>query len=53
MLFAHAHVLRILAACALGLDPSAGKVLALEAGSISVLGHEHDYRAIRRWNRVP
>jgi probable phosphoglycerate mutase len=53
VLFAHAHVLRVLAACALDLDPSAGRVLALDAGSISVIGHEHDYRAIRRWNWTP
>jgi probable phosphoglycerate mutase len=53
VLFAHAHVLRIVTACAVGLEPHAGKVLALGAGSISVLGHEHDYRVIRRWNRVP
>lgn len=53
VLFAHAHVLRILAACALGLRPVAGKVLSLDAASISVLGHEHDYRVIRRWNECP
>jgi broad specificity phosphatase PhoE len=53
VLFAHAHILRILAACALGLEPVAGKVLGLDAGSISVLGHEHDYRVIRRWNQTP
>lgn len=53
VLFAHAHILRVLTACALGLDPTVGKVLALDAGSISVIGHEHDYRAIRAWNRLP
>ena len=53
VLFAHAHVLRILTACALGLAPTAGKVLGLDAGSISVLAHEHDYRVIRRWNWRP
>jgi probable phosphoglycerate mutase len=53
VLFAHAHVLRIVTACAVGLEPHAGQVLALGAGSISVLGHEHDYRVIRRWNRTP
>jgi probable phosphoglycerate mutase len=52
VLFAHAHVLRILTACALGLDPATGRVLSLDAASISVLGHEHDYRAIRSWNRT-
>lgn len=52
LLFAHAHILRILTACALGLDPAAGRVVALDPASISVIGHEHDYRVIRRWNRV-
>ena len=53
VLFAHAHVLRILAACAVGLPAAAGRSLALDAGSISVLGFEHDYRVIRRWNQRP
>lgn len=53
VLFAHAHVLRILAACALGLDPAAGQAFGLDAASISVLGHEHDYRVVRRWNWRP
>ena len=52
VLFAHAHLLRILTACALGLDPIAGQVIALDPGSISVIGHEHDYRALRAWNRT-
>lgn len=50
VLFGHAHILRVLTACSLGLDPQAGRVLALDPGSISVIGHEHDYRALRRWN---
>lgn len=53
VLFAHAHVLRILTACALGLPPTAGRVLGLESGSISIIGTEHDYRVIRRWNWLP
>jgi broad specificity phosphatase PhoE len=53
VLFAHAHVLRIVTACAVGLEPRTGRVIALDAGSISVLGREHDYRVIRRWNHVP
>ncbi|MGZ4713695.1 MAG: histidine phosphatase family protein [Acidimicrobiia bacterium] len=53
VLFAHAHILRILTACALGLDPATGRVLALDAGSISVIGHEHDVRALTRWNWRP
>jgi broad specificity phosphatase PhoE len=53
LLFAHAHVLRILAAGALGLDPRDARRLALDAATISVIGHEHDYRALRRWNHRP
>jgi broad specificity phosphatase PhoE len=53
VLFAHAHVLRILTACALGLDPRDARRLALDAATISVIGHEHDYRALRRWNHRP
>ena len=49
-LFAHGHILRILAACWLGLPPEDGKMLALGTGSISWLGYEHDERAILRWN---
>ena len=53
LLFAHAHILRILTACAVGLEPAAGRVVALDPASISVIGHEHDYRVIRHWNRLP
>lgn len=49
-LFAHGHVLRVLAARWLGLGPEAGRFFALETGSISILGWEHDGRVIRRWN---
>jgi hypothetical protein len=40
----------VLAACCLGFTPSAGAQLALEPASIGVIGHEHDYRTLRRWN---
>jgi len=53
VLFAHAHVLRILAACALGLEPATGRVLHLAAASVSVIGREHDDRVIRAWDWVP
>lgn len=49
-LFAHGHVLRILTAVWLGLPPGDGKLFALNTGTMSVLGYEHDYRVIRRWN---
>jgi probable phosphoglycerate mutase len=49
-LFAHGHVLRILTAVWVGLPPGEGKLFALNTGTMSVLGYEHDYRVIRRWN---
>ncbi|GKS64153.1 phosphoglycerate mutase [Nitrospira sp.] len=50
VLFAHAHILRILAACWLGLPPDAGRLFVLDTASVSVLGFEHGRRVIRRWN---
>lgn len=50
LLFAHGHSLRVLAATWLGLDPRVGALLALEPGSLSVLGSEHARAAIARWN---
>ena len=49
-LFAHGHVLRVLTARWLGLPSDSGRLFALGAGSLSVLGHEHEWRVIRRWN---
>jgi probable phosphoglycerate mutase len=50
-LFAHAHILRILAARWVGLEARGGELLALETGSLSVLGWERETRVILRWNR--
>lgn len=50
LLFSHGHFLRILAACWLGLAPDHGRLFTLDAGALSVLGHEHDFRVIRAWN---
>jgi probable phosphoglycerate mutase len=49
-LFAHGHILRVLAACRVGLPPDGGRVLALDAGSVSVLGWERETPVISRWN---
>jgi broad specificity phosphatase PhoE len=51
--FAHAHILRILTACWLGLPPDAGRLFVLRTASISVLGFEHDTRVINQWNVLP
>ena len=51
-LFAHGHVLRVLAARWIELAPSDGARLVLSTGSLSVLGHEREARAVLNWNRV-
>lgn len=53
LVFAHGHVLRILAAVWIGLEPDAGKVLALNTATLSKLGWEHDNRVINEWNVSP
>jgi broad specificity phosphatase PhoE len=50
-LFAHAHILRILAARWIGLAANGGSLLALGTGSVSVLGWERETRVIASWNR--
>jgi broad specificity phosphatase PhoE len=49
-LFAHGHLLRVLTARWLGLDPEAGALFALGTGTLSVLGFERETHVIRRWN---
>ena len=52
-LFAHGHILRVLTATWLGLEPRGARYFALSTGSISVLGYERETRVIRSWNAVP
>jgi broad specificity phosphatase PhoE len=49
-LFAHGHVLRVLAARWLGLGPEAGALLKLDTGTLSALGYERETRVVTRWN---
>src|SRR5262249_50753504 len=49
-LFAHGHVLRILAARWLSLPPQYGRYLALDTASLSMLGHEREFPVVRSWH---
>jgi broad specificity phosphatase PhoE len=50
LIFAHGHILRVLAARWIELGPGAGARFALGAGAIGVLGHERETAVIERWN---
>lgn len=48
--FAHGHLLRVLAARWIGLAPWAGQLLALDPATISVVGYERETPVLRSWN---
>jgi broad specificity phosphatase PhoE len=50
LVFGHGHCLRGLAVAYLGLPIEVAGVLRLDAGTLSILGHEHDHRALTLWN---
>jgi broad specificity phosphatase PhoE len=50
LVFAHAHVLRVVAARWLGLGPSSGALFTLAPATLSVLGWEREVAVVARWN---
>jgi len=52
-LVAHGHVLRVLTARYLGLEPTAGRLFRLDTGTVSTLGAEHEDPVILSWNVPP
>jgi broad specificity phosphatase PhoE len=52
-LVAHGHVLRILTARFLRLEPSAGRLFRLDTGTVSTLDTEHGEPVVGSWNVPP
>jgi broad specificity phosphatase PhoE len=52
-LVAHGHVLRVLTARWLELNPDGGRLFRLDTGTYSSLGTEHDYPVITSWSVPP
>ena len=50
IVFAHGHLLRVLAARWIGMEVAGGGSLALSAAGIGVLGHERETPVLERWN---
>jgi broad specificity phosphatase PhoE len=50
LVLAHGHVLRVLCARWLELEPREGRLFALDPGTLSTLGFEREQRVIRAWN---
>jgi broad specificity phosphatase PhoE len=53
LLFSHGHLLRVLAARWLRQPPSAGRLLRLVTGTVSVLGWEHGEPVVEHWSVPP
>src|SRR5579859_7119035 len=52
-LVSHGHLLRVLTARWLGLEPAGGRLFRLDTGTLSTLGTEHDEPVITSWNVPP
>jgi broad specificity phosphatase PhoE len=52
-LVSHAHMLRVLTARWLEIDPAGGRLFRLDTGTLCTLGTEHDRPVITSWNVPP
>lgn len=50
LVFAHGHLLDVLAARWVGLPPDLGRIFYLEPATVSRLGWHHENRVIQEWN---
>lgn len=50
VVFAHGHLLRILAARWCGLEATEGQLFALDTATLSILGYERETPVVRMWN---
>jgi len=53
IVFAHSHVIRIMAAISVGLDAREGRIFTLDTASLSVIEDVRGKRVIERWNVRP
>ena len=53
VLVGHGHMLRVLTARWLGLEPADGRLFRLDTGTMSTLASEHDEPVIITWNVPP
>jgi broad specificity phosphatase PhoE len=51
--FAHGHILRVVTARWLGMEPAGGARFLLSAGAMGVLGFERETEALALWNMAP
>ena len=50
LIFAHGHVLRVLAVRWLELPPTEGRLFALDPATLSTAGYEREQPVVQRWN---
>lgn len=53
VVFAHSHVIRVVAAMSVGLDAREGRIFTLDTASLSVIDNVRGRRVIQRWNVRP